>query len=49
MEVLESEDRLLKPVEGVVSEDVEEMDEDNLLREKEFEKEEEEEVIEVKG
>lgn len=49
MEVLESEDRLLKSVEGVVSEDVEEMDEDNLLREKEFEKEEEEEVIEVKG
>lgn len=48
MEVLESEDRLLKLVEGVVSEDVEEMDEDNLLREKEFEKEEEE-VIEVKG
>lgn len=48
MEVLESEDRLLKSVEGVVSEDVEEMDEDNLLREKEFEKEEEE-VIEVKG
>lgn len=38
MEVLESEDRLLKSVEGVVSEDVEEMDEDNLLREKEFEK-----------
>lgn len=31
-----------------MSEDVEEMDEDNLLREKEFEKEEEE-VIEVKG
>lgn len=48
MEVLESEDRLLKSVEGVVSEDVEEMDEDNLLREKEFEKEEED-VIEVKG
>lgn len=48
MEVLESEDRLLKSDEGVVSEDVEEMDEDNLLREKEFEKEEEE-VIEVKG
>lgn len=48
MEVLESEDRLLKSVEGVVSEDVEEMDEDNLLREKEFEKEEEE-VREVKG
>lgn len=48
MEVLESEDRLMKSVEGVVSEDVEEMDEDNLLREKEFEKEEEE-VIEVKG
>lgn len=49
MEVLESEDRLLKSDEGVVSEDVEEMDEDNLLREKEFEKEDEEEVIEVKG
>lgn len=49
MEVSESEDRLLKPVEGVVSEDVEEMDEDNLLREKEPEKEEEEEVTEVKG
>lgn len=48
MEVLESEDRLLKSDERVVSEDVEEMDEDNLLREKEFEKEEEE-VIEVKG
>lgn len=47
MEVSESEDRLLKPVEGVVSEDVEEMDEDNLLREKEPEKEEE--VTEVKG
>lgn len=48
MEVLGNEDRLLKSDEGVVSEDVEEMDEDNLLREKEFEKEEEE-VIEVKG
>lgn len=48
MEVLESEDRLLKSDEGVVSDNVEEMDEDNLLREKEFEKEEEE-MIEVKG
>lgn len=38
MEVSESEDRLLKPVEGVVSEDVEEMDEDNLLREKSLKK-----------
>lgn len=55
MEVSESEDRLLKQDEGTMSEDVEEMDEDNLLREKEPEKEEEasevkdQEVVEKSG
>lgn len=55
MEVSESEDRLLKQDEGTMSEDVEEMDEDNLLREKEPEKEKEasevkdQEVVEKSG
>lgn len=55
MEVSESEDRLLKQDEGTMSEDVEEMDEDNLLREKEPEKEKEasevkdQEVVEEKS